>query len=79
MKSVISIHSYKDAPLAWTRRLADSLLKQLASHPVLMDIDVISGAWSSRRASIWNYWEGEPVTGATSPSGNKASDLTAEK
>jgi hypothetical protein len=47
-----------------TRGFAEFLLEQLSSQPVLMDIDILPGAWSSRNTSRRQHWEGEPVADA---------------
>ena len=44
-----------------TRGLAEFLMDQLSSQPMFMDIDIITGVWSSRSLSRRQHWEAEPV------------------
>lgn len=62
MKSAILVNDDQEAYERWTRRMTNTFLKQLTSQPMFMDIDVISGVWTSRRTSIRNHWEGGAVT-----------------
>lgn len=62
MKSEILMTDDQKVYGRWTRRVTNAFLKHLGSQPVFMDIDVISGVWKSRRASIRNNWEGGSVT-----------------
>jgi hypothetical protein len=62
MMSDIIFDHIRQAPMGWTRRLAESLLEQLRNHQLFMDLDVIPGVWVSRSTSRRQHWAGEPNT-----------------
>lgn len=62
MKSASLVADEQEAYRRWTSRVTNAFLQQLTSQPMFMDIDVISGVWTSRRASIRNHWEGGAAT-----------------
>lgn len=57
MKSAILLTYDQEVRARWTKRFADSLLKQLSSQSVFLGIDILPGVWTSWRASRRQHWK----------------------